>query len=82
MTSGAGQCSYRPEAGHCRIALSGPLLQYRPTSDLLCTLLHEMIHAVLFVGPRRNTDHDDHGPNFLEHMYRINRLLGLNISSD
>ncbi len=76
----AGQCSFKPAAGHCRIALSAPLLQYRPTSDLLCTLLHEMIHAMLFVGPRRTTDRDDHGPNFQEHMYRINRLLGLNIT--
>jgi len=64
----AGQCSFKPQAGHCRVALSAPILQYRPTSDLLCTLLHELIHAFLFVGPERNTDHDDHGPHFLHHV--------------
>jgi hypothetical protein len=31
-------------------------------------LLHELIHAFLFVGPARNTDHDDHGPNFCHHV--------------
>jgi hypothetical protein len=44
------------------------------------TLLHEMIHALLFVT-ERNTDHDGHGPNFCAHMKRINGITGANIST-
>lgn len=50
--------------GGCRIVLSEPILKFRPVSDLKNTLLHEMIHAFLFVT-ERNTDHDGHGPRFL-----------------
>lgn len=49
----------------------------RPRSDLIETLLHEMIHAFLFVT-NNNTDHDGHGPNFHEHMDRINDEAGTN----
>ncbi|CAM9152212.1 unnamed protein product [Phaeothamnion confervicola] len=48
MTRCAGTCEFR-KGGGCRIKLSGPLLQYRPVSDLKNTLLHEMIHALLFL---------------------------------
>ncbi len=47
MTSCAGTCTFRGKLGGCRIALSEPLLKFRPRSDLLSTLLHEMIHAYL-----------------------------------
>ncbi|GAB5593577.1 hypothetical protein Unana1_08477 [Umbelopsis nana] len=40
---------------------------------------HEMIHALLFVT-QRNTDHDGHGPQFLMHAARINKLAGTNIT--
>ena len=43
------------------------------------TLLHEMIHAFLFVA-EHNTDHDDHGPTFLKHAERINTLAGSNVT--
>ncbi|XP_048342214.1 DNA-dependent metalloprotease SPRTN isoform X2 [Sphaerodactylus townsendi] len=43
------------------------------------TLLHEMIHALLFVT-HNNKDHDSHGPEFCKHMHRINRLTGANIT--
>ncbi|XP_023602479.1 sprT-like domain-containing protein Spartan isoform X1 [Myotis lucifugus] len=57
--------------------------------DLLCsqclrvtgfqTLLHEMIHAYLFVT-NNDKDREGHGPEFCKHMHRINRLTGANIT--
>lgn len=38
-----------------------------------------MIHAYLFVT-RNDRDRDGHGPEFLSHMVRINKDVGLNIS--
>lgn len=74
MTSCAGTCTFRGTLGGCRIALSEPLLKYRPRSDLLSTLLHEMIHAYLFLteGIAARDGHDGHGPKFLSHASRIN----------
>lgn len=43
------------------------------------TLLHEMIHALLFVT-QNNRDRDGHGPEFCKHMNRINKSSGTNIS--
>lgn len=43
------------------------------------TLLHEMIHAYLFVT-QNNRDRDGHGPEFHKHMYRINAATGASIS--
>ncbi|XP_038214490.1 DNA-dependent metalloprotease dvc-1 isoform X2 [Zerene cesonia] len=65
--------------GLCDIALSEPLLKLRPRKDLVETLLHEMIHAFLFITCK-DQDRDGHGPNFKSHMYRINKAAGLNIS--
>ncbi|XP_055342034.1 uncharacterized protein LOC129590707 [Paramacrobiotus metropolitanus] len=63
----------------CLIALSLPLLKFRPRKDLVATLLHEMIHAYLFVT--NNQDNDDwHGYNFREQMFRVNKLSGANIT--
>ncbi|XP_044276362.1 DNA-dependent metalloprotease SPRTN isoform X2 [Varanus komodoensis] len=63
----------------CSIRLSEPLLKLRPRKDLVETLLHEMIHALLFVT-NNDKDHDSHGPEFCKHMNRINRLTGANIT--
>lgn len=68
----AGLCRYMMhpslEARMCDIALSEPLLKYRPRSDLINTLIHEMIHAYLFVrGEEMPRDRDGHGPRFLYH---------------
>ena len=41
----AGTCNYQREAGFCEIRMSEPLLKFRPRSDLISTLLHEMVHA-------------------------------------
>ncbi|XP_030758195.1 sprT-like domain-containing protein Spartan [Sitophilus oryzae] len=79
MTSCAGICSYQGRAGMCSITLSEPLLKLRPRKDLVETLLHEMIHAYLFVT-HNNRDRDGHGPEFHKHMYRINAETGTNIT--
>jgi hypothetical protein len=44
---------------------------FRPHSreqDMKNTLLHEMIHAYLFLS-KGNKDREDHGPNFLSKAY-------------
>lgn len=79
MTLCAGVCSYEGRGGLCSIRLSEPLLKLRPRRDLVETLLHEMIHALLFVT-QNNRDRDGHGPEFCKHMNRINQATGTNIS--
>lgn len=46
-------------------------LQFRPSLELKETLLHEMIHAWMFLEKIR--DQGDHGPRFQERMTFINR---------
>ena len=75
----AGICRYSPRERFCTIGISIPLLKLRPRKDLVETLLHEMIHAFLFVTDN-NDDHDGHGPQFHQHMYRINAATGASIS--
>lgn len=79
MTQCAGLCTYEGRGGMCSIRLSEPLLKLRPRKDLVETLLHEMIHAYLFVS-NNNKDRSEHGPEFCKHMHRINRLTGANIT--
>ncbi|XP_039549025.1 DNA-dependent metalloprotease SPRTN isoform X3 [Pimephales promelas] len=79
MTLCAGVCSYEGRGGLCSIRLSEPLLKLRPRKDLVQTLLHEMIHALLFVT-QNNTDRDGHGPEFCKHMDRINQASGTKIT--
>lgn len=79
MTLCAGVCSYEGRGGLCSIRLSEPLLKLRPRKDLVETLLHEMIHALLFVT-QNNRDRDGHGPEFCNHMNRINQASGTKIS--
>ncbi|XP_077408564.1 DNA-dependent metalloprotease SPRTN isoform X2 [Vanacampus margaritifer] len=79
MTLCAGVCSYEGRGGLCSIRLSEPLLKLRPRKDLVETLLHEMIHALLFVT-QNNRDRDGHGPEFCKHMKRINNDSGANIT--
>jgi SprT-like domain-contaning protein Spartan len=61
------------------IRLSEPLLKYRPRKDLIETLLHEMIHAYLYLT-RNFKDRGEHGDEFKSHMNRINRLAGTSIT--
>ncbi|XP_027726571.1 sprT-like domain-containing protein Spartan [Vombatus ursinus] len=79
MTLCAGFCKYEGKGGMCSISLSEPLLKLRPRKDLIETLLHEMIHAYLFVT-NNDKDREGHGPEFCKHMRRINRLTGANIT--
>lgn len=79
MTLCAGLCCFQPRSRFCSIRLSKPLLSLRPRSDLVETLLHEMIHAFLFLT-NNNRDRDGHGPEFHKHMYRINKEAGTKIS--
>ncbi|XP_077286565.1 DNA-dependent metalloprotease SPRTN [Arctopsyche grandis] len=79
MYSCAGICRYKGREGFCDIALSEPLLKLRPRKNLVETLLHEMIHAYLFIADN-DRDRDGHGPKFHEHMYRINREANVNIT--
>ncbi|KAL0967422.1 hypothetical protein UPYG_G00252020 [Umbra pygmaea] len=79
MTLCAGVCSYEGRGGLCSIRLSEPLLKLRPRRDLVQTLLHEMIHALLFVT-QNNRDRDGHGPEFCKHMDRINKATGTKIT--
>ncbi|KFO82946.1 SprT-like domain-containing protein Spartan, partial [Buceros rhinoceros silvestris] len=75
----AGVCRYEGRGGMCSIRLSEPLLKLRPRKDLVETLLHEMIHALLFVT-NNDKDRESHGPEFRKHMRRINRLTGANVT--
>ncbi|VDL86729.1 unnamed protein product [Schistocephalus solidus] len=79
MTLCAGMCVYEGRGGLCSVRLSEPLLKFRPRSDLVETLLHEMIHAYLFIT-ENNRDRDGHGPNFRAHMNRINKIAKTNIT--
>ncbi|XP_068085362.1 DNA-dependent metalloprotease dvc-1 isoform X2 [Anabrus simplex] len=79
MTSCAGVCSYEGKGSLCSIRLSLPLLKLRPRKDLVETLLHEMIHAFLFITDN-DRDRDGHGPQFRKHMDRINKEAGTNIT--
>eukprot|EP00050_Salpingoeca_kvevrii_P009160 m.307612 g.307612 ORF g.307612 m.307612 type:complete len:412 (+) comp20168_c0_seq1:57-1292(+) len=72
MTLCAGVCKYRGALGGTEIVLSAPLLQFRSIKELKETLLHEMIHALLFVK-QHNDNHEEHGPMFHSIMHDINR---------
>ncbi|RGB31793.1 SprT-like family-domain-containing protein [Rhizophagus diaphanus] len=78
MTLCAGLCEYQ-SGGYICIRMSEPLLKFRPQSDMIDTLLHEMIHAYLFVT-HNIQDRSGHGPEFHKHMHRINAAAGTNIT--
>lgn len=80
MTRCAGICYLKNS--QITIRLSRKLLQYRPFSDTINTLLHEMIHAFLFLTAKRATyiDRDGHGPAFTSLADRINRHCGSSIT--
>ncbi|ORX63861.1 hypothetical protein BCR32DRAFT_273306 [Anaeromyces robustus] len=78
MTLCAGICYYYP-GGYCSVRLSEPLLKFRTRDDFINTLLHEMIHAYLFLT-EGNRDHDGHGESFHRIMYKLNKETGSNIT--
>jgi SprT-like domain-contaning protein Spartan len=67
----AGTCQYTSTGG-CKIKLSEPILKLRPPEDLKETLLHEMIHAYVFLRKLPGAGPDGHGPPFKERMKLIN----------
>ncbi|KAG9458182.1 hypothetical protein H6P81_002690 [Aristolochia fimbriata] len=69
-TATPGVCHYL-SGGGCEIRLSEPLLKFRSTADLKNILLHEMIHAYLWIT-NNNEDHNDHGQSFQRLMEEIN----------
>lgn len=71
MTSCGGICQALPGGGIV-IRLSKPLLSLRPSSDLKNVLLHEMIHAYMFVHHIRDDDAGGHGTMFKSMMKEIN----------
>jgi hypothetical protein len=92
MTSCAGTCSLvldkatkRPKhPRECIVRLSEPLLKFRPRSDTINTLLHEMIHAYLFVAGGKHVRGDDptgHGLGFQRMAFAINEHGGYEITS-
>ncbi|XP_037030967.1 sprT-like domain-containing protein Spartan [Bradysia coprophila] len=74
------------DAGHCvcvkenliKISLNERLLKYRTRKNLVETLLHEMIHASLFLD--QDPDSSEHGPSFIKIMNRIYRQTGADVS--
>jgi SprT-like domain-contaning protein Spartan len=80
MTLCAGTCTHS-SYDSCTIKLSAPLLQYRTANELKETLLHEMIHAFLFLtNPRACLTEGGHGKEFQEIMRNINSITSLNIT--
>lgn len=79
--SETGLCQYHLQARYCTILLSVPLLRHQTERDTINALLHEMIHAYLFMT-NSNNDHDDHGDDFKHHMDRINFSAKTYITTD
>lgn len=52
--------------------LSEPILKLRPPEDLKNTLIHEMIHAYIFLKRIPGAGNDGHGPPFKAIMKQIN----------
>lgn len=84
MTLCAGVCmlrrSKKTQEREVTVRLSRPLLQLRPFSDTIDTLLHEMIHAFHFVVKGGSLDRDGHGEDFCEIMKEINSKEGTHIT--
>ena len=82
LTLCAGLCYLKGVGGHryCVIRLSRPLLQYRPFADTISTLLHEMIHAYLWMVGGGRLDRDGHGPDFLALAQTVNEASGARVT--
>lgn len=73
----AGKCEYLEQYSRAHITLSAQILKRRPRKDTVETLLHEMIHAYLFMT---KGTFDGHGSEFVFHMDRINKDTGASIT--
>ncbi|WVZ64914.1 hypothetical protein U9M48_014361 [Paspalum notatum var. saurae] len=67
-SSSFGSCTFSKP--HNTITLSEPVLKYHSCTDLKNALLHEMIHAIIFV--KRDRRDRQHGPLFRAWMDAIN----------
>ncbi|KQK22852.1 hypothetical protein BRADI_1g69655v3 [Brachypodium distachyon] len=65
-------CDYYPGGGGCIILLSKSLYKCHMDSDLKNVLLHEMIHAYMFIKDDNTNHSSDHGANFKKLMDDIN----------
>ena len=78
MCAGICYCSQVDKQGKglfCTVRLSFKILQYRSFENLLETLLHELIHAFMFLTKTkyaRNDGVDGHGPDFIQKMIEVN----------
>jgi predicted SprT family Zn-dependent metalloprotease len=80
MTLCAGTCKYEGMQSST-ITLSEALLQYRSSDEVKETLLHEMIHAYLFIMDPDSCKVDGgHGPPFQKMMREINAATGLKVT--
>jgi len=73
----AGKCEYQEQYWRAHISLSEQILKRRPRKDTVETLLHEMIHAYVFMTRQISGGHDS---EFLFHMDRINKETGASIT--
>jgi predicted SprT family Zn-dependent metalloprotease len=79
MTLCAGIFSVR--RGDAVIRLSEPLLKFRTVGEIKETLIHEMIHAWVYVlNLDMSDDASGHGMNFKLKMFDINKQTGLKIT--
>lgn len=78
LTSSAGIFHGKRSTGEAYINLSYKILSRQPSLHLIETLLHEMIHAFLFITGTR--DRNSHGPNFRRKMKQINQQTGFNVT--
>ncbi|KAJ6849358.1 sprT-like domain-containing protein Spartan isoform X3 [Iris pallida] len=70
-TSSTGTCRYYGGGG-CEIRISGALRKVHPDTDLKNVLLHEMIHAFLWIKCGNREHSSDHDSYFREKMKEIN----------
>ncbi|XP_020585640.1 sprT-like domain-containing protein Spartan isoform X2 [Phalaenopsis equestris] len=70
LRSNSSTCLYI-EAYRCEIRLSKRLLRHISSADLKNSLLHEMIHAFLWIK-QKNKNRSKHGPNFWALAKEIN----------
>lgn len=80
MTDSAGLTRFTGADDDIVICLSRPLLDKAKRSDIVETLLHEMIHAYLMVIGRE--DYEEHGRRFMAELDRLNKALGVRMECE
>lgn len=75
MRESVGACIC--DKNDCKIILNDEILQFRTNSDIASIIIHEMIHAYLFLTGIR--ERDDHGPKFMALAKKIGAEEGIEI---